>query len=411
MFKSGNDGLKVETKTKKYKSKVILNDIDPLPVADTQMTIDGRYITDEELREIKETFDINKIKVGWYIGHIINFWMEKGKEPEKVGIVRDVFYKNGILYVYSQNLNKEFLNKIENGTYTDLSIEIMRLPVVNQKTDGEDTETEYKWHLTGIAAVKTGAYSRYGLVEYKEYEKDGTEKRIYTISNFNEYFHKKEEKNNMNTKEEKISNNQYTLTDEVENTKTEEKIEIDQTYFDNTQKDMLKLNNEIENLKIQVNGLKTTLEKKNESIDELNEKIESLDNTVLKQQFKIFYLKGLHENKLLNKNMGFDDTVNMLNIKLDDIYQSSMWRDYASSNEMKASIEKQLERGFFGKHIETTNYGNSYETRKIQSNNFDENDLYEYAKKLSIKEKGSFHVNDIKTYIIKAKKELEREKI
>jgi hypothetical protein len=414
---------KTKTKINKLEKQVLLNETDALPVADTNMTIDGRYITEEEFNEMVETFDPNNLKVGWYIGHIWNFWMEKDKEPEKQGIIRDIEYKDGVLYVYSQDLNPEFLKAIESGKYTDLSIEAQRLPTEKkiENEDGEE-EQEYKWHLTGIAAVKTGAFSRYGLVEYKQYSINNISYKVINQPNFFQVRIKKSEvlenmsKKNTQTKikdEDQIdvvyTEPENDITTTIDNTASEN-CNTTNAYVDNLQRSEIKAKEEIVYLEAQIKTLKNKLEDKNNKIDELEKTIPEKDNEILKKDFMIFYLRGLHEEKLQNKFMGFDDGVNQLKIKLDeDIYKSQMWRDYSSSPDMKKAIERQLEMKFFIKDINSTQYGNTPpEITQPITKNYSDNDLYEYAQKLAIKEKGIFNIDDLTYYIAKAQREINK---
>jgi len=404
------------TQVKTLKRQVLLNETEALPVADINMTIDGRYITEAQFNEMVETFDPNNIKVGWYIGHIFNFWMEKDKEPEKQGIIRDVKYDDGVLYVYSQDLNPEFLELIEQGKYTDLSIETMRMPIddfiVND--DGEK-EQVYKWHITGIAAVKTGAFSRYGLVEFQEYSIEGKNYKIINKSNFFGNTEKKEvkmAKQNKKVKSDETVNSvivdnvtepEITTTMTVEDTKDNE-LSI---YVDNLQKQELATKEENEFLKSQIKLLKTKIETKNSEIDELKLNLSNKDDESLKKDFKIFYLTGQKQEKLHNKFMKFDDDVDILKIKLDDIYKSQMWRDYSSNNDLRKSIEVQLDRGFFIEKMNNTQYGNRPAERGQKfSKNYTDDELYEYAKKLAIKETGFFKSEELSKYLKKAEQEI-----
>jgi hypothetical protein len=407
-----------DTKVKKLKKQVLLNETDPLPVADVNMTIDGRYITEEEFIEMVETFDPNNIKVGWYIGHIFNFWMEKDKEPEKQGIVRDIEYKDGVLYVYSQDLNSEFLELIDTGKFTDLSIEAQRLPVENRiKNEEGEEEQEYKWHLTGIAAVKTGAYSRYGLVEYKQYSLNNISYKVLNQPNFFKTIEDNKSEVNMaksKTKEIEDQNKIVEVEKKEEITTTENTVQTDifqqNAYLDDLQKEELRAKEEIKYLEAQISSLKIKIEGKNNEIDELKRAIYAKEESELKKDFMIFYLRGLKEKKLHNKFMEFDDSINILNIKLEDIYNSKMWRDYSSNSSLRESIEKQLERKFFTEEISKTQYGNvPPEINKPTPNkNYSDDELFEYAKKLCKKEKGTFTSDDLSIYLKKAQREIAR---
>jgi hypothetical protein len=417
---------KTKTKINKLEKQVLLNETDALPVADTNMTIDGRYITEEEFNEMIETFDPNNLKVGWYIGHIWNFWMEKDKEPEKQGIIRDIEYKDGVLYVYSQDLNPEFLKAIESGKYTDLSIEAQRLPTENkiENEDGEE-EQEYKWHLTGIAAVKTGAFSRYGLVEYKQYSINNISYKVINQPNFFQVSNNKSEvlknmsKKNTQTKikDEDQIDVVYTepeddITTTIDNTKlSSENYNTTNAYVDDLQKSEIKTKEEITFLQAQSKSLKNKIEDKNNKIDMLEETISNLQKELLKKDFMIFYQKGIITKTIQNKFMGFDDSVNQFKLNVEeDIYKSQLWRDYSSNEGTKQVIEEQMKRGLLVENISNnTNFGNKqYENTKPLYTNYTDNDLYEYAKNLALKETGVFNVNDIKKYLQKAQREMAR---
>jgi hypothetical protein len=414
---------KTKTKINKLEKQVLLNETDALPVADINMTIDGRYITEKEFKEMVETFDPNNLKVGWYIGHIWNFWMEKDKEPEKQGIIRDIDYKDGVLYVYSQDLNPEFLEAIESGKYTDLSIESQRLPTEKkiENEDGEE-EQEYKRHLTGIAAVKTGAFSRYGLVEYKQYSINNISYKVINQPNFFQVREKQSEVlENMSKKntQTKIKDEDQTIIYEPENkeiTSTEESEVISNdniklgAYVDDLQKEEIRAKEEIKFLEAQIAPLKRKIEDKNNEIDELKKVISAKEESELRKDFMIFYLRGIKEKKLHNKFMEFDDSVDILNIKLEDIYNSKMWRDYASNSSLRESIEKQLERKFFTEEISKTQYGNvpPENNKPTPSKNYSDDELFEYAKKLCKKEKGTFTSDDLSIYLKKAQREIAR---
>lgn len=409
-----------EVKTKRLKRQVLLNETDPLPVADVDMTIDGRYITEEEFAEMVETFDPNKLKVGWYIGHIYNFWMEKDKEPEKQGIIRDIEFKDGVLYVYSQDLDKEFVKAIRQGKYTDLSIEAMRIPIENKTPlEEEETEQEYKWHLTGIAAVKTGAFSRYGLVEYETYS--GTTAYKHLIINQPCFFNSEKNLSEVEMAKTKTKDKNEDQLDIIyapkdgpitttidESTSKEEAVSS--AYLDNLQIAEMKAREDVIYLEAKIKTLKNKLEDKNLEIDELKKIIPEKDKTILERDFTIFYLKGLKEEKLQNKFLGFDEDVNILDIKLEDIFRSKMWRDYSTNEHLRESIEKQLEMGFFVEKVGNTQYGNTPTTNEEpdQKRNYDDNDLYEYAKKLCIKETGKWTSNDLNKYLKKAQREINR---
>jgi hypothetical protein len=352
--------------------------------------------------------------------------MEKGKEPEKQGIVRDLEYKDGVLYVYSQDLDIKFLEAIESGKYTDLSIEIGRFPTENKFENEEgEVEQEYKWYLTGIAAVKTGSFSRYGLVEYKEYSINNVSYKVINQPNFFQVSNNKSEvTKNMSKKTTQTKSKDedqidviYTPKEDPITTTTQESKSDNESefnaYVDDLQKSEIKAKEEVIFLEAQIKTLKNKLEDKNNKIDELEKVIPEKNNELLKKDFMIFYLRGLHEEKLQNKFMGFDDGVNQLKIKLDeDIYKSQMWRDYSSSPEMKKAIERQLEMKFFIKDINNTQIGNTpHENTPPITKNYSDNDLYEYAENMAKKEGKIFSSDNMIYYINKAEKEIRQQNL
>lgn len=274
--------------------QILLRDGKWFPVANIgSPSLDGRIIKEKYAQEILNNFRDTEFVPYIAIGHDGAFG--SGNEA-RVGSIKDIRIseteKGKVLEVLPHNLDKDFIQTLQKGSYPHVSVEI---GFRTEREEGKE-EPNLTAFLYGFAVLgrKAPAFPNFRTVAFSQ----TAESQIYLFKNGG---------NNMPTfesKQETTSDTTTTITGEKLQDKEEQTFE--------------QLKDKYNTIEKEKKFLESKIEEYNKETQNYKEKVEEYELKVAKLEFKNFYNKHVQRGVLLNKDLKFktEDTSNIFDTEM-----------------------------------------------------------------------------------------------